>query len=200
MSTSFQINKKVRDAFVQNLRRIFSTDSIYPYVEAVVPYDPSANAEYDPDASKIDITGSIPDSNARFPHISVDVISGPEQRYIGPEDLRETKDGNGNVITDEKFASFNLTVNVNVLTIDDTLAVDEILDRIHDQFKSVTDDLADNGVEIVNHVFNGINSQYIRDRWFLTGRLTLNVYTEWVDDLGVGDLVGSIPIDLQIDF
>ncbi len=198
MSTSFQINKKVRNAIVHNLRRIFSVDTIYPYIEATVPYDPSANAEYDPDTSKIDITGSIPDSHARFPHISVDVISGPEIRYIGPEDLRETKDSNGNVISDEKFASFRLTVNINVYKIDDTLAVDEILDRIHDQFKTVTDDLADSGIEIVNHVFNGINSQYIRDRWFLTGRLTLNVYTEWLEDLGVGDLVGSIPIDLQI--
>lgn len=198
MSSTFQINRKIRDAFVYNLRRIFSTDPIYPYVEATVPYDPDAKAEYDPDASKIDITGHIPNSHARFPHITVEVISGPESRYIGPDDLRETKDGSYVTVTDEIFASFHLTVSINVYTIDDTLAADEILDRIHDQFKTIQDDLADNGIEIKNHVFNGVRYQYIRDRWYVTGLVTLNVYSEWKDSLEIGDTITSIPIDLQI--
>ncbi len=198
MSSSFQITKKVRDAVVRNLRRVFSTDSIYTYVELGGPYDPQANNEYDPDNSKIDITGHIPDSHAKFPHIAVEVISGAEIRSLGPDTLRETKDSNFKTITDEIFASFKMTVSINIYTIDDTLAVDEILDRIHDQFKLVTDDLANNGIEIQNHVFNGVRYQYVRDRWYVTGSETLNIYTEWKDDLGVETTVASIPIDIQI--
>ncbi len=191
MSATFQINKKVRNAVILNLRRVFTGDTKYAYVENAGVYDPIA--------SKIDITDAIPDDHARMPHIVVDVLAGPEKRYIGPEDLREVKDGNNRVIKDEIFTSLNLTININVYTINDTLTRDEVLDRIYDQFKLITDDLADRGVEIISTTFNGDTRAYIRDRWYITGRLSINVYSEWKDELLVEDTVESIPIDVDVN-
>jgi hypothetical protein len=193
MSNSYQVTKKVKNALVYNLRRIFTNNTSFPKYKYI-----ETSGQYDPDLSTIDITGDIPDSHSRFPHIAVDVISGPEKRYIGPDALRETKSGNV-VDSDQIFASFDLTANINIYTIDDTLTRDELMDAIHDQFKLITDDLADNAIEIVNTTFNGDTRAYVRDRWYITGRLTLKLYTEWKDDLGVGDTIASIPIDLQIN-
>lgn len=191
MSTTFQINRKVRDAVIVNLRRIFTADPIYPYVEL-------GSGEYDFDKTKIIISDAIPDEHAFFPAIIVDTVSGTETRYLGPDDLAETKDSNFQVTEDRLFASIDLTVNINVYTIDDTIARDEIVDRIYDQFKLVRDDLAEAGIEIKRVNFSPERRVYQDNRWYITAQFSLEVYTEWVDDLGVKDLVEKIPITLTL--
>ena len=195
MSATFQINTKVRNALILNLRRIFTGDPIYPYKEL-------GNGEYDFDpnnGTKIVISDAIPTEPAFYPAIVVDTVSGSETRYLGPDDLLEIKDSNGRTIEDKKFSSLDLAVNLNIFTAGDTIARDEILDRIYDQFKLITDDLAESGIEIKNTSFNQESRLFQNDRWYITAKLTLNVYTEWEDELGVENLVSSIPIDLSVD-
>ena len=195
MSTTFQINTKVRNALILNLRRIFTGDSVYPYKEL-------SNGDYDFDpvnGTKIVISDAIPTEPAFYPAIVVDTVSGSETRYLGPDDLLETKDSNGITIEDKKFSSLDLAVNLSIFTAGDTIARDEILDRIYDQFKLITDDLAESGIEIKDTYFNQESRLFQNDRWYITAKLTLNVYTEWEDELGVNDVISSIPIDLTVD-
>ncbi|HLX52954.1 MAG TPA: hypothetical protein VKR58_03385, partial [Aquella sp.] len=85
-------------------------------------------------------------------------------------------------------------------TIDDTIARDQLMDRIYDHFKLTTDDLAANAIEIKRTTFNTDTRTFLNDRWYLTARLSIEVYTEWTDDLGPGSLVTKIPITITLDF
>jgi hypothetical protein len=192
MSNIFQINRRTRDAFILNLRRIFANDPKYPYIE-------TQTGEYDFDRTKIVISDAIPQEHAFFPCLIVDTVSGSEDRYLGPDDLSETKDNSHQTVSDKLFASINLTVNIRLYTIDDTIARDEIIDRIYDHFKITTDDLADNSIEIKRTTFIPDTRSFQNDRWLVTTGLSLEVYTEWVDELGVTDRVAKIPIDVQLN-
>jgi len=190
MSNAFQINTKVRNAVILNLRRVFTGDPIYPYVET-----PSGELDYD--NSALSINDIIPHDHGKWPSIVVDTVSGPEQRYLGPDTLGDSKDANHQTIDDRLFASLPLTVNISIYTIEDSIARDELPDRVYDKFKLITDDLADAGVEIQRTSFPPVTRTYIDDRWFIVARLTLDVYVEWEDDLGVGDKVEKIPITIS---
>jgi len=193
MSNTFQILRKTRDAVILNLRRIFQGDVKYTYVEL-------SSGEYDWDNTKIIISDIIPQEHAFFPAIVVDTVSGPETRYLGPETLRETRDPTTHeVIEDKLFSSLDLTVNINVYTINDTIARDEIVDRIYDHLKLITDDLADNAIEIKRVTFSPETRAFVDDRWYITARMVLEVYTEWVSDIDIGNLVESIPITVTLN-
>ena len=64
--------------------------------------------------------------------------------------------------------------------------------------KTITDDLAVNGIEVATTDFNTDSKTFINDRWYIVASLTLHVYTEWMDDLGAGTTLKKIPIDLHI--
>jgi hypothetical protein len=193
VSNTFQICRKTRDALILNLRRIFSTDPKYTYVETL-------SGEYNWDETKIIISDIIPQEHAFFPAIVVDTVSGPETRYLGPDDLRETRDPITHEVSEEKiFSSLDLTVNINVYTINDTIARDEIVDRIYDHLKLITDDLADNGIEIKRVTFSPETRAFVDNRWYITARLILEVYKEWEDSPDIGDLVASIPIVITLN-
>ncbi len=191
MSNLYQINKKVRDAVILNLRTLFLAHSKYPYVETIT-------GEYDFDATKIIISDAIPNEHAFYPAIIVDTVVGREQRYLGADSLDQPKDMAGLVTADRKFASIPLTVNINIHTIDDTIARDEIVDVIYDHFKLTTPELAAAGIEIVGTSFNPDRRTFNGDRYYITTSISMQIYTEWVDDLGQGDLVGTIPITLSL--
>jgi hypothetical protein len=187
--------RKTRDAVILNLRRIFSPASgelKYPYVETMA-------GEYDFDNTKIVISDAIPQEHAFFPAIIVDTVTGTEDRYLGPDDLDELKNNDFEVTDDRLFSSLNLTVNIRLYTIDDTIARDEIIDRIYDHFKLITDDLADAGIEIKRTTFLPDTRTYINDRYAITTGISMDVYTEWEDKLDVTDLVEKIPINIDID-
>lgn len=191
MSNLYQINKKVRDAVILNLRTLFLGHSKYPYVETIT-------GEYDFDATKIIISDAIPNEHAFFPAIIVDTVTGKEQRYLGADSLGQSKDNHNVVTTDLKFASIPLTVNINIFTIDDTIARDEIVDVIYDHFKLTTTELAASGIEIIATAFNPDRRVFNGDRYYITASITMQVYTEWVDDLGPGTTLAKIPITLTL--
>lgn len=194
MSNLYQVTKKVRTSFILNLRHIFSDPTAldrYAYVEL-------PSGEYDFDKTRIVISDSIPNESAFFPAITVNTVVGDEQRYIGPDSYKTTRDNSGNETTDQIFTSIPMTVNIQVHTIDDTKARDEIIDRIYDHFKSTNDELAAAGIEIVRTSFPADARAFNGDRWYITGTITINVYTEWHDDLGPGTNVGKVLVSLSL--
>jgi len=188
---SYQINRKIRDAFILNLRSIFSVDSKYTYVE-------TPGGEYDYQNTKLIISDAIPTEPAFFPALLVSAVPAQESRYLGPEAMGETKDGNFVVTNDEKFSSIISNVSLTLHTIDDTIARDEIMDTIYQQFKFLTTELANDGIEIIESSFAPDRRQFINDRWYITATINIRVYTEWTTDLGPGTTLAKIPINLQL--
>ena len=188
---AFQLTKKIRDAFILNLRTIFAADAKYTYVE-------TPGGEYDYQNTKIIISDAIPTESAFFPAITIQAVPVDEHRYLGPEALRETKDINNVTISDEKFASLDANVSIQIHMIDDTIGRDEILDTIYEQFKFLTEELADSGIEIINSTIAPDRRQFAKDRWYITATMNVRVYSEWSTDLGPGTTLAKIPIDLQL--
>jgi hypothetical protein len=77
------------------------------------------------------------------------------------------------------FASIASTVTINIYTIDDSLGRDELTDLIYNNFKYTTTDLANFGIEIIKTSFPTFASAYNEGRWFFSGKLTIDVYSEW---------------------
>jgi len=203
MSTNpFQIQKKIRDSFILALRDIFSPSNNpagwkYPYIE-------DANGMWSFDTSKIFIGDIIPQDNAAFPALVVDTYSGNETRYLGPEDQNQIKNSFNVVTEDNHFASITSTVTINIYIIDDTIARDEIIDTIYDHFKDLTHQLAINGIEIVKSHMPSESRVMQDNRWWITNRIVIDIYSEWVDTplpivniSGIGvsvPLSGPVPI------
>lgn len=190
MSNQYQISKKVREAVILNLRRIFTGDPDYNYAETI-------DGEYDFDNTKITIAANLSQEPVFFPAITVETVPGQEQRYLGPDSYRTLHDVNGVQTSDEMFTSFTMTVSISVHTIDDLKTKDQINDRIYDHMKLITDDLASNGVEIKRTTFIQDKRSFNGDRWFITGGLSLEIYTEWRDDLGVATVISHIPVSVS---
>jgi hypothetical protein len=157
------------------------------------------SGEYDFDNTKIVISDVIPQENAFWPCIVVNTVVGQEQRYLGPDGGSEVKDNSGTVVQDNLLSSIPLTVQIQAYTIDDTIARDEIIDQIYQQFKTLTDDLAANGIELWRDSFVAENRVFINDRWAITAGIQLEVYTEWTQDLGPGTTLAKIPVDISVD-
>ncbi len=191
MSTTFQVAQKVRDAVIVNLKNLFTGDPKYPYIEDV-------NGEWDHDNSKVFISDEIPQESANFPGIMTDVFTGTEQRYLGPDTYRHTKDGSFVVQSDELFASIPFTINIKIYTIGDTRARDELMDRMYEQFKLLNDHLASEGIELGLGTWQPATRTFSGDQHWLVGTMTYSGYTEWTDDLGPGVPIGSIPITLEL--
>jgi len=191
VSTTFQVATKVRDAVIVNLRNLFTGDPKYPYIE-------TGSGEWDFDNSKVFIADEIPDESAHFPGIMVDTFTAQEQRYLGPDTHRFTKDGSFIVKSDELFSSIPFTINIKIYTIGDTRARDELMDRMYDQFKLLTDHLASEGIELGLGSWQPATRTFSGDQHWLVGTMTYSGYTEWQDDRGVANTVGSIPITLSL--
>jgi hypothetical protein len=85
-----------------------------------------------------------------------------------------------NLAGDEQlFSSIVSTVTINIYTIDDSLSRDELTDLIYNDFKYTTTDLANFGIEIIKTSFPTFASAYNEGRWFFSGKLTIDVYSEW---------------------
>jgi hypothetical protein len=191
MSLTYQIQRKIRDSLIKNLRRIFNGNLKYPYIELL-------SGEYDWENTKVVISDILPQEHAFFPAIVVDTVASVETRYLGPEDLYEVKNSNHEVIEDRFFSSIDSIATINIYTIDDTISRDEIMDTIYDHFKLITDDLAANGIEIKKTTFNVDRRSFVDNRWYYTASITLDLYSEWEDIPAVGDLVESIPITITL--
>jgi hypothetical protein len=174
-----QVVTKIRDKVISNLRRLLSTDLKYTYVEL-------PSGDYNFDLTKIIISDIIPQDHAFYPAVIVESVGGDETRYIGPDTLNLVKNVHHVVTDDLLFDSIVSTVTINIYTIDDTIARDELTDLIYNNFKYTNDDLANAGIEIIRTHFPVHAQAYADQRWYLTGRITMELYSEWKGSLGTG--------------
>lgn len=165
------IIKRVRDSVILNLRRAFSTDSLFPYVEAAGP-----DGAVDFDCTKVVINDVTPEDHYFLPSINVMTASGEETRFIQEDFFEVCDDGK-----ERRGAPLKLSVTVEAKALD-VVTRDELLDRLYQKFKIVMDDLADNGVGVIKTSINSDRREFINDRWFYTSGVTLMLYAEWVEE------------------
>jgi len=170
--TGAVIAKRVRDAIILNLRRAFSTDITYPYIE-------NLDGSVDYDCSKVLINDVTPEDHLSYPSINVMSLSGEESRFL-QEDYFNTLDCSGTTRVDLRGAPMYFSVSVEATALD-TITRDELLDRLYQRFKIITDDLADNGVAIIKTSLNRDRREFIQDRWFYTSGVEMKLYAEWIE-------------------
>jgi hypothetical protein len=187
----YQITRKVRDQFLNNLRRNFSTDPKYTYVEL-------PSGEFDYNNTKIIIADMVPQDHLFYPAIIVESLGGDEQRYIGPDALGYEKNNSNVVTNDQIFTSISSSIAINIYTINDSIARDEITDTVYQLYKYTNTDLANYGIEIVMTHFPVHNQTYADNRWYQTGRITIDLYSEWDGDYGVQTTVSGLNISLSL--
>jgi hypothetical protein len=188
-NTGALIAKRVRDAVVLNLRRVFALDVDYPYVENL---DGSLNF----DLTKISINDVTPGDHLFYPSIIVSTLSGEESRFLQEDFISSTRDKDDNIF-EVRGASIHFMVNIQAQALD-TIVRDELLDRIYQKFKLITDDLADRGVAIIKTTLEGDKREFIQDRWIYSSGVRMSLYGEWIEEEGVdpnqtvGKLTGVI--------
>ena len=163
------IIKRVRDSIILNLRRAFATDTTFPYVE-------NQDGTVDFDCSKVVINDVTPDDHYFLPSINVMTASGEEFRFLQEDFFEVCDDGK-----ERRGAPLKLSVTVEAKALD-TITRDELLDRLYQKFKIVTDDLADNGVGVIKTSLQADRRDFINDRWFYTSGVTMMLYAEWVEE------------------
>ena len=163
------IIKRVRDSVILNLRRAFSTDILFPYVE-------NNDGTVDFDCSKVVINDATPDDHYFIPSINVMTASGEEFRFLQEDFFEICDDGK-----ERRGAPLKLSVTVEAKALD-VITRDELLDRLYQKFKIVTDDLADNGVGVIKTSIQADRREFINDRWFYTSGVTMMLYAEWIEE------------------
>lgn len=153
---------------------------------------------WDFDNSEIFIGDVIPQDYQDWPMVVVDTASANETRYLGPEDLSWTKNEFGVVTQDKIFSSLVINVNINLYTIDDTIARDEIIDLIYNNISEIRTDLATHGIEMIDRTFPTETRVYQDGRWYVTNHFILRVYCEWSDDLDITNVTG-VNTSLSLD-
>ncbi len=166
------IAKRVRDSIILNFRRGFSTDTLFPYVE-----NPDGSVDFD--CSKVVINDATSEDHMSIPSINVMALSGEESRFI-QEDLFNDVDCAGNAVV-QRGAPMYFSVLVEATALD-VITRDELLDRMYQKFKIVTDDLADNGVAIIKTSLARDKRQFINDRWWYTSGVDMKLYAEWIEE------------------
>jgi len=154
--------------------------------------------EWDFDNSEIFIGDVIPQDYQDWPMVVVDTASANETRYLGPEDMSWTKNAFGVVTEEAIFSSLVVTVNINLYTIDDTIARDEIIDLIYDHLSEIRDDLATHGIEMIDRTLPTEARVYQDGRWYITNHFILRVYCEWTDTLSDPNITGvsiTVPVN-----
>lgn len=166
------IVKRIRDAIILNLRRAFSTDATFPYVEnaGIVDFD----------CTKVVINDATPEDHFMLPSINVMTASGTEFRFL-QEDMFETNCNVDGVVFDRRGAPMKFSVTVEATALD-VITRDELLDRMYQKFKIVTDDLATNGVGVIQTTLRPDSRRFINDRWWYTSGVEMSLYAEWLEE------------------
>lgn len=156
---------------------------------------------FDFDNSEIFISDAIPQDYQDWPMIIVDTASASETRYLGPEDSYQTKNSFNVVTVDEIFSSLVVNVNIKVYVIDDTLARDNIIDLIYNNLSEIRDQLAINGIEMIDRTMPTENRVFQDQRQYITNHFILRVYCEWSDSLtpivNVSSIGVSVPVEID---
>lgn len=153
---------------------------------------------FDFDNSEIFISDAIPQDYQDWPMIIVDTASASETRYLGPEDSYQEKNSFNVVTVDEIFSSLVVNVNINIYTIDDTLARDNITDLIYNNISEIRTVLATNGIEMIDRTLPTEGRIFQDQRQYITNHFTLRVYCEWSDNLTPIVNVSSINVSVPV--
>lgn len=158
---------------------------------------------FDFDNSEIFISDAIPQNYQDWPCLIVDTVSASETRYLGPEDLSQAKNSFNVVNSDKIFSSLVVNVNISLYVIDDTIARDEIIDLIYNNLSEIRNQLAVDGIEMIDRTLPTETRVFQDQRQYITNRFVLRVYCEWTDSLTpivnisgldpVVTLVGPVP-------
>jgi len=171
--TGAVIAKRVRDAIILNFRRAFAYDTLYTYVE-----DPTTHV-VNWDCTKIVINDATPSDYFYLPSINVMNLSGTEERFI-QEDFFQYTVENGIPVM-RRGAPIYFTVGITVTALD-VIQRDEVMDRLYQTLKIITDDLANSGVGIIRTSLSRDGREFIGDRWFYSSGVELRLYAEWIED------------------
>lgn len=184
--------KRIRDAIVLNFRRGFTYDTKYTYVQ-----NPDGSVNFD--CSKIAINDVTPEDAYFLPSINVMTASGEEHRFLQEDFFNQYKDLSGLDVT-RRGAPMSFTVSVEATALD-TITRDELLDRMYQKFKIITDDLANNGVGIWKTSIRSDRKEFKGDRWFYTSGVDLHLYAEWIeeDTIDPNSTVGNISSVITTD-
>lgn len=155
---------------------------------------------FDFDNSQIFIGDAIPQDFQSWPMVIVDTASAGETRYLGPEDSYQIKNSANVVTVDEIFSSLVVNVNINLYVIDDTLARDNIIDLIYNNISEIRDQLAVNGIEMIDRTFPTETRVSQDQRQYITNHFVLRVYCEWSDNNLPITTVSSINVTVPVDF
>jgi hypothetical protein len=189
--TGAVIVKRVRDAIVLNLRRIFASDPIYTYSE-------NPDGTLNVDCSKIGINDATPATSLVYPSIICSTASGEETRFLQEDFFSSTEDAEGN-ITEIRGAPIVFQVTILVTSLD-TITRDEVLDKIYRNFKIITDDLADNGIGIIKTSLETDRREFVQDRWLYTSGVRMSLYGEWIEEEVVSSKLEGIKGKIYTDY
>lgn len=171
--TGPQITKRVRDAVILNFREVFKTDPIYTYVENI-------DGTVDFDCSKVVINDVTPEDHFFLPTINVMNASAEEHRFLQEDFFEEFTESSGSKVT-RRGAPMSFTVGIEALALD-TVTRDELLDRMYEKLKLITDDLSDRGIGILRTSLRPDRRDFRGDRWFYTSGVDLHLYVEWLEE------------------
>lgn len=168
------IVKRIRDAVIVNFRTAFSTDPLYPYVE-------NTDGTVDFDCTKIVINDATPEDYFHLPSINVMTASGEEHRFLQEDFFEEFTDEDTSGKVTRRGAPMSFTVSVEATALD-VITRDELLDRMYERLKLITDDLADKGIGILKTSLRPDRRDFRGDRWFYTSGVDLYLYAEWLEE------------------
>lgn len=177
--------RRVRDNLVLALRNALTGHVKYPYVETI-------SGEFDFDKSKIWISDVTPLDSVAYPMITVDTLSGEDQRYIGDEFGDRINPSIGGLTINEtvSFSSIPMTATVKIYT-RDTLVRDDLQAVVYDTLKINKDILATAGkAEVIGTRWAADAREYVQDRWWYVSAVTMEIYTEWSTTTSVNTVSG----------
>ena len=163
----------------------------------------NGTSQPDFDCSGIAINDVTPEEYYSLPSINVMTANGEEHRFIQEDYFEAFEDSNGE-ISDRRGAPLDINVVVEATAID-IITRDELVDRLYEYFKIITDDLANSGVGILKTSINTDRREFKNDRWFYTSGVTMHLYAEWLDEnmtdpnSTATGIKGSITTDFGVD-
>lgn len=181
------IARRVRDAIVVNLRNQFALDPVYPYIENA---DGTLNINTIAPYTQIAINDATPIDFLIYPCITVENLSGVEHRFLQQDYFEQFKDASGN-IHERRGAPMTMEVTIKATALD-TVVRDQVLDRLYERFKILTDYLSASGVGIVKTDLLSDGREYPYDRWVYTAGIKMTLYVEWTEVNPIGATLEKI--------
>lgn len=161
----------------------------YPYVE-------TGDGEFDYDNSKVWVADVTPLESVAYPMITVDTLSGEDERYIGDSLTDRINPSVGGLTLTESvsFSSIPMTATIKIYT-RDTIVRDDLQAVVYDTIKINKDILATTGkAEVIGTRWAADAREYVQDRWWYVSAVTMDIYTEWSTATPILSVVAGVSI------